>query len=320
MAPRPPKASPICKRCGIRPKLPGRGDRLCEACQGHCVVCGAPTRRGAGNSYATHCAKCTPKAEFCSDCGKERDGTAYSYCAECQSKRNKRYCANNRERRIVSYRRKSLKAYGMTLEQFDILLAFQNGACPGCGATSETMVKANQFGQGNLHVDHEHRPGGIVRGLLCPRCNAAVGHADDSPELLYELADYLGRPLPNLSILPRVPTISHPYPTGNSDPRRHDYGLRFHYGITVADYDALLASQDYGCKACGVEYTKTGTRLHLDHVHDEFKAIRGILCDGCNHAIGRAMDSPAILRALADYLEDPPAPRAGVVVTVPAKV
>jgi hypothetical protein len=31
--------------------------------------------------------------------------------------------------------------------------------------------------------------------------------------------------------------------------------------------------------------------------------VRGLLCSGCNHAVGKVRDSPDTLRRLADYLD-----------------
>lgn len=52
------------------------------------------------------------------------------------------------------------------------------------------------------------------------------------------------------------------------------------------------------CEVC-----KTSERkIHYDHCHTS-GSFRGWLCSHCNHALGHALDSPATLRALADYLE-----------------
>ena len=53
------------------------------------------------------------------------------------------------------------------------------------------------------------------------------------------------------------------------------------------------------CEVCGEPSNKT---LHIDHDHAT-GAVRGVLCEGCNHALGNAKDNPALLRSLADYLE-----------------
>jgi len=74
-----------------------------------------------------------------------------------------------------------LKLYGLTHGQLLELLAAQHGVCAIC---SEQMTEAT------LHVDHDHNTG-AVRGLLCPKCNAALGFLSDSPARLRAALVYL---------------------------------------------------------------------------------------------------------------------------------
>jgi hypothetical protein len=74
-----------------------------------------------------------------------------------------------------------LKVYGITLEQYDDILASQGGGCAICG------VKP---GNKHLAVDHCHK-NNVVRGLLCHRCNAAIGLLKDMPGLCIRAATYL---------------------------------------------------------------------------------------------------------------------------------
>lgn len=97
----------------------------------------------------------------------------------------------------------------------------------------------------------------------------------------------------------------HPeYRNGRNDPvRQREWNLRKNYGIGHAEYEAMLASQHFGCAGCGApETTERTGRLHVDHDHLTGR-VRGLLCSSCNHAIGKAKDNPARLRRLADYLE-----------------
>ena len=80
------------------------------------------------------------------------------------------------------------------------------------------------------------------------------------------------------------------------------------YGITVAEYDAMLANQGGGCAICG-EQCSSGRKLAVDHNHaccpgDRTcgKCIRGLLCGSCNQGIGKLRDSPRLLIAAASYL------------------
>ncbi|HEX7165502.1 MAG TPA: endonuclease VII domain-containing protein [Acidimicrobiales bacterium] len=91
------------------------------------------------------------------------------------------YRATGRKR--VADRRSYLKRkYGITLEQYDELLAAQGGVCGICGAAPRDDI--------SLHVDHDHGTG-ERRGLLCFRCNNALGDFADDSERLYAAVEYL---------------------------------------------------------------------------------------------------------------------------------
>lgn len=78
-----------------------------------------------------------------------------------------------------------LKVYGMTLEDYNQMLEEQNHSCAICKVHKDTLTRA-------LSVDHCHN-NGTVRGLLCSRCNIALGFVDDSVETLASMIEYLGR-------------------------------------------------------------------------------------------------------------------------------
>ena len=66
--------------------------------------------------------------------------------------------------------------------------------------------------------------------------------------------------------------------------------LKYSYGITIEQYDKMLEQHNGVCAICGLPETrkrKSKTlRLCIDHNHQTNK-IRGLLCSGCNTAIGR---------------------------------
>lgn len=76
------------------------------------------------------------------------------------------------------------------------------------------------------------------------------------------------------------------------------------YGLTAAEYDALLEAQGGRCAICrGKPKSK---RLAVDHNHKTGE-VRGLLCSRCNHDLmGSAWDSLALAAALWHYLNTPP--------------
>ena len=80
--------------------------------------------------------------------------------------------------------------YGMTTGEHERMLAAQAGVCKIC-----CQEEARRHKDGSavaLHVDHDHATG-IVRGLLCHRCNVGLGSFNDDPSRLRAAANYLER-------------------------------------------------------------------------------------------------------------------------------
>jgi hypothetical protein len=89
----------------------------------------------------------------------------------------------NKEWRDMGGRRQStVGAYGITVEQYDEMLATQSGVCAICAKTCATGRA--------LAVDHCHETG-KVRGLLCARCNPMLGFANDNIDVLKAAIAYL---------------------------------------------------------------------------------------------------------------------------------
>lgn len=74
--------------------------------------------------------------------------------------------------------------YGLTLEQFEILFKQQRGLCAICEKPEPPIRR--------LAVDHSHTTG-VVRGLLCNKCNRGLGYFKDSCDLLSKAVIYLAK-------------------------------------------------------------------------------------------------------------------------------
>jgi hypothetical protein len=138
------------------------------------------------------CTKCRldkPRAEFSKHAVAK--GGVTSRCKPCAATAARARNAANPERLAVINRRSKLKrAFGISLEQYDAMLAAQGGRCGICG-TGEPTGKRGILGP-VFHVDHCHKTGKI-RGLLCASCNPALGAFGDSAERLAAAIAYLER-------------------------------------------------------------------------------------------------------------------------------
>lgn len=91
---------------------------------------------------------------------------------------SRRHCAQfPDESRERSYR----KSYGITVKQYEEMLSAQQGCCAICHTPP---------GDRRLAVDHCHTTK-AVRGLLCVKCNTAIGKLNDDPVILQRAIDYL---------------------------------------------------------------------------------------------------------------------------------
>lgn len=96
--------------------------------------------------------------------------------------------------------------------------------------------------------------------------------------------------------------------------KNKEAALKARCGITIAEYDVLLASQSGVCALC-FKPTKGDKRLDVDHDHGCCrpnrsckKCIRGLLCNNCNRAALPVLERNAHLQNtfVKDYLKQRP--------------
>jgi len=84
-----------------------------------------------------------------------------------------------------------LARMGLDSGKLQAMIQLQNNKCAICGVSlAEIETK-------NVHVDHDHLTG-KARGVLCHYCNAVLGFAKDSKDVLSKAITYLQSPPFNL--------------------------------------------------------------------------------------------------------------------------
>lgn len=79
------------------------------------------------------------------------------------------------------------------------------------------------------------------------------------------------------------------------------------YGLTPEQFHQMFIDCDYKCEICGKPETRKSkgivSRLCVDHVHDETKRVRGLLCFKCNTSIGKLGDDISFIEKALFYLK-----------------
>ena len=157
----------------------------------------------------TRCGELRPLAAFYRE--KSGRGGYRSDCKACFAARAKQWYLNNREPVIarvkawqqanperVKATREAARArrgpidrdarlrrvFGLSSDDYAAMLAEQGGGCALCGRIPPPGR--------SLHVDHNHETG-VVRGLLCFRCNAGIGQFREDKLRLADAIVYLAR-------------------------------------------------------------------------------------------------------------------------------
>lgn len=124
------------------------------------------------------CKKCgikKPRADFRL---RPYSKSVSSPCRDCVNKQRLAW------RHSTSSRRKSsalVSRYRISAADYSAMLEAQRGVC---------AISQHPPEQKRLFVDHDHETG-VVRGLLCYKCNTGLGCFEDNPAMLRAAAEYL---------------------------------------------------------------------------------------------------------------------------------
>lgn len=175
-----------CKHGHIAERVVANG--VCVTCHlGRMSARNKTYDRAAPKSRATTRGK-TGRTSLTIDQVKERADNYVRENHDAVLARGQKYYSDNRQ---SCYRRTShnrwVKNLGVTADEYDLIMSDHKGRCDLCG-TDEPRGPHGRFA-----LDHCHRTG-LLRGVLCTRCNTVLGHCEDDPDLLRNAISYLKRP------------------------------------------------------------------------------------------------------------------------------
>jgi len=121
-----------------------------------------------------------------------RDGRT-SRCKSCcnaQTKERLKLGCYSKRKQNTKYARERLlaKQYGITLTEEARLFQLASNKCQVCGSNVD------------LKIDHDHKTG-AVRGVLCSKCNSALGYLGDNITNVLKLVQYLQNAPTTVNIL-----------------------------------------------------------------------------------------------------------------------
>jgi hypothetical protein len=166
---------------------------------------------GVLHKFCSRCQRFAPKDKYryggCNECDAKRSRNYYYKNIDRVKQRDKQYREENKDRinaaqrqswsRSPSERLKSrLKSwYGISIDRYNEMLKAQNSVCAICHLTETRFVHGKVC---RLSVDHNHSCclgekscGKCVRGLLCNKCNTAVGLLNEDFRRIDNLKNYL---------------------------------------------------------------------------------------------------------------------------------
>lgn len=175
----------LCKQCNISKPLDqfplwnyGKTKRVSATCRSCSGITTDNVKR------CTDCKTIKPVEEFANQRTTSGYWTRGSICQPCRSRRMREWNAKHSTGKLLNGN--LIKSHGITLAEYNAILAAQGGVCAICGLPPLNTNKRNR----RLSVDHCHDCG-ANRKLLCSRCNNGIGCFNDDPKLLLKAIEYL---------------------------------------------------------------------------------------------------------------------------------
>ena len=123
----------------------------------------------------TCCKQTKPFSDFSKD--NRAKSKLQTRCKDCQKQIKKQNADYYREWHLQN-------KYGISHSDYLVFLDEQNNCCKICG------IHEKHCEYSRLAVDHDHKTG-VIRGLLCKKCNKAIGLLQDNADFCRAAAEYL---------------------------------------------------------------------------------------------------------------------------------
>ncbi len=163
----------------------------CKICNNKLATQNRRTRRtrlGTIEVHSKECQSCKrdlPASEYHSFIDS-RDGLQ-SKCKSCVRTLRQKKRSENPDH---YYGIRLERVFGISLEEYQEMEKNQDYKCAICNTTDPGTRKSKGALKSHFAVDHDHQTGEI-RGLLCSKCNAAIGLLGDNLEGLEAATAYL---------------------------------------------------------------------------------------------------------------------------------
>jgi hypothetical protein len=164
------------------------------------------------------------------------------------------------------------RSYGITIDQFNKLIFDQKNSCGICNKSLNGKYPYKPT------VDHIHNKIKKIRGILCQKCNSALGLFRDNPQTMLSAIKWI-KEIKSITKKRKIKSeiiIS----------KKYYNNIKRIYHLTPNQFDKLLIESKNSCGICEIKFTnKYPCRPCIDHNHTTGK-IRGLLCSKCNNALG----------------------------------
>lgn len=142
-----------------------------------CIKCGQSKSRSQFTISRRHA---DGRLNTCKECKNGPNGE-YQQNRTTRIQNAQTYYSNNKE--IIS-KNNQVRKYGVSSSWLEERYSIQKSLCEIC--------KRDGGIKKSLCIDHDHQTG-EVRGLICGKCNTAIGMVEESTEILMAIIEYLER-------------------------------------------------------------------------------------------------------------------------------